>query len=72
MFANGMYMVTGQPERGEYTKGHFEFRDGRRNTWRVVNVVTRKLASAEFSTLDEALFHMDSLAFATSHTFSAR
>jgi hypothetical protein len=54
------YAVTGQ-RKGKPVKGEYQLRKETRESWRVINKYTNKLASAEFYTLDEALFHMDLL-----------
>jgi hypothetical protein len=51
VYQNGRYAVTGQT--GLFKTKH--------ESYRVVNMETRKLASAEFANLREALFHADSL-----------
>ena len=55
--------VTGQPNRGVgYTKGWHQLKGRRKASYRVINLWTRKVASAEFNTVNEALIHMELLA----------
>jgi hypothetical protein len=57
------FAVTGQPNRGEgYTQGWHQLKGRKKESYRVVNLWTRKVASAEFNTVNEALIHMELLA----------
>jgi hypothetical protein len=59
------FILTGQPVKGTArTKGWYQFKGRRKQSWRVVNTWTRKIASAEFYNLDEALIHLELLAVA--------
>jgi hypothetical protein len=59
------FIVTGQPIKGKGTvKGWYQLKGRRKQSWRVVNTWTRKIASAEFYNLDHALLHMEMLAVA--------
>ena len=61
-FMRGPYIVTGQPHaHHKFTKGAFQIHKHFGKSFRVANVVTGKLASAEFKTMQEALFHRDLL-----------
>lgn len=54
IYRNGRYAVTGP-------KGLFSVKKASKPTYRVVNTETRKLASPDFRSREEALFHADSL-----------
>lgn len=54
LYQNGRYIVTG-------SFGMYAAPKETHKTFRVVNTETSKLASAEFRTLHEAMFHVDSL-----------
>jgi len=59
------YILTGQPLKGKgVTIGWHQLKGRRKQSWRVVNTWTRKIASAEFYNLDEALLHLELLAVA--------
>jgi hypothetical protein len=54
IYRHGRYVVTGQD-------GFYKLPKETRESWRVINTETRKLASAEFYILEEAITHADSL-----------
>ena len=51
-YHNGRYVVTGKD-------GFFKFSKRVPKSWRVVNTETRKIASPEFYTFEQAVLHAD-------------